>query len=915
MPPQAQPVTLNLSSIVAAGQNVLLTRVTVDRPAVLSLTLGAQNSMDLPIAPGHTAAALTLKREANAWIDNAAVLLECDSGTSPSYALRGVAVDAVTTRIRFVNGTDQQHVCPVVTPHPIYGPSTLGSAPCSAAGGGGDDWRFDSVEGTIRLQPQPGAGCLEAVYCTNKSTDFVLYARNCTTGAASADSPPPADGRADVDRSAAAYSNQFALETADTALPEGGHQMLRATRMSNETSPGGSNSHWIKDGGCVALVKSNLNISLGFASWLFHAADDRPLPAATPVASDPLSVATKFELAAGVEYVLKTSVQSIRPPEASCGLPAVARACSTIATNTTAGLEAAHTAWWERWWNMSAVDLGPNRQVLEGFYYGAHYMLGSFARPGGVTAGLLGPWSVQDPIGWFDDLTLDYNVEANYWGAASANRLEAMEPYFATMDAMVPLCKRRAALPSWSHGGHGSITTWGQQTDMIGCGPESWSVMDRCPSSMGGYDGMECPSSMAAFPDIYTGHDSSVRFSAGLMATPYIDYFEHSMNLSFLETSAYPFIRNVAEFYASYAVPNASAPGKYDLPYTCAQELCTWRQHRNEMHVSHNSLVDIAHATMALRKAAEWSKLLDTDAAARPRWAAVAAGLSDLPVTTDNRSLAHGPAGVPLPGNPARRVWSEAWVGARGSTGPGKPAPFDTNYMYPIVHFAAIHPCGLVGLHNNTLRPGRHDQLIATAVSTVWGDNERSSWRPTNGLCLAWPSATRVTNGSVPGHGAALLDRYENALNGTMGANFWPDLSGGGIEQAGAAVAVDELLLQSHEGFLVLFPAWQRGVSAASFATLRARGAFLVTAAIDAAGRVVPGVGIQSEAGGTCRLVSPWPQPQGVGSASAPPFAVAEVPSGAAVEVEAGAAAGRGVRTYTFATQAGSAYRLNPADR
>ena len=31
---------------------------------------------------------------------------------------------------------------------------------------------------------------------------------------------------------------------------------------------------------------------------------------------------------------------------------------------------------------MSSVDLGPRRQVLESFYYGAHYMLGSFSRPG-----------------------------------------------------------------------------------------------------------------------------------------------------------------------------------------------------------------------------------------------------------------------------------------------------------------------------------------------------------------------------------------------------------------------------------------------------------------------------------------------------------------------------------------------------
>ena len=62
---------------------------------------------------------------------------------------------------------------------------------------------------------------------------------------------------------------------------------------------------------------------------------------------------------------------------------------------------------------------------------------------------------------------------------------------------------------------------------------------------------------------------------------------------------------------------------------------------------------------MALQKATEWSKLLNIDSELRPRWAAVLAGLPDLPVTSDNASLAHGPAGLPLAGT-ARRVWSES---------------------------------------------------------------------------------------------------------------------------------------------------------------------------------------------------------------------------------------------------------------
>ena len=306
------------------------------------------------------------------------------------------------------------------------------------------------------------------------------------------------------------------------------------------------------------------------------------------------------------------------------------------------------------------------------------------------------------------------------------------------------------------------------------------------------------------------------------------------------------------------------------------------------------------------------------------------------------------PDGLPLPPNPARPVWSESWVlkGGRGSNlSTAEVAPFVTNYMYPIVHFAGIHPCGLVGLHTDTLGQdvgGRgwlnahrrshgdevaqqsHEDVLALAINTVWGDNDRSSWHPTNGLCLAWPSATRITNGSTPGRATALLDRYEGALKATMHPNFWPDMGGGGIEQVGATVAVDELLLQSHEGFIVLFPAWERGLHAAAFITLRARGAFLFSAAIDAKGRVVPKVAVYSEMGEPCRMISPWSSNGGGGGASSnPPFVVAvrssssrktngsisEVP-----KVVFAGLVGRSVATWAFNTTARTEYVLNPAD-
>jgi hypothetical protein len=33
-------------------------------------------------------------------------------------------------------------------------------------------------------------------------------------------------------------------------------------------------------------------------------------------------------------------------------------------------LRASHAEWWREWWNASAIDLGPERLLLESFWYG-----------------------------------------------------------------------------------------------------------------------------------------------------------------------------------------------------------------------------------------------------------------------------------------------------------------------------------------------------------------------------------------------------------------------------------------------------------------------------------------------------------------------------------------------------------------
>jgi hypothetical protein len=64
------------------------------------------------------------------------------------------------------------------------------------------------------------------------------------------------------------------------------------------------------------------------------------------------------------------------------------------------------------------------------------------------------------------------------------------------------------------------------------------------------------------------------------------------------------------------------------------------------------------------------------------------------------------------------------------------------------------------------------------------------------------------------------------------------------------------MLLQSHEGFLRLFPVWPKELSA-KFGNLRAMGAFLVSSELRD-GEVKELI-VESEKGVACTVLNPWP--------------------------------------------------------
>jgi len=97
--------------------------------------------------------------------------------------------------------------------------------------------------------------------------------------------------------------------------------------------------------------------------------------------------------------------------------------------------------------------------------------------------------------------------------------------------------------------------------------------------------------------------------------------------------------------------------------------------------------------------------------------------------------------------------------------------------------------------------------------------------------------------------------RQPNGLIRAMSRDVY-DFSGGWSESLGILAPIQEMLLQSWDGAIRVFPAWPKTLNG-SFTTLRAQGAFLVSA--DQTDGEVGDITIHSERGRPCCVANPWP--------------------------------------------------------
>jgi hypothetical protein len=455
---------------------------------------------------------------------------------------------------------------------------------------------------------------------------------------------------------------------------------------------------------------------------------------------------------------------------------------------------------WAAFWERSGVAL--DDELLEATWYRNLYFLNCSVRPGVTCPGLFANWSYRR-IGtaWHGDYHMNYNTQQPFWATFSSNHVDKHLPYVDLVEHLLPLSH------AWARDYYG----------LRGAAfPHS-----AYPTEM----------SIPPYPVPTWGWE--------ICETPWTVqslwwHFRYTLDRTFLEQRAFGPIKAAVEFLADY-MRRPEARGerwgddRYHIFPTVPPELYGLTP---GFRKSYDCLVDLTLTRFVFNAFLEACVVLRREDEERELIAAVEEVLAHFPPHPTGETP-DGPVFVSVPGEDPQIVYNT-------------PNPLMT-----------VFPGEEIGLHSSleeralaerTLRnmriEGGNELVFANFQAARLGLLDLERFKRQIHYCLL-PNGT-CTDMVLQVHG-----RYSDALPYDFMAPM-----GVWFENFALPAVINECLLQSYSGTLHLFPNWPVARSA-EFRTLRAVGAFLVSAAY-AAGQV-QWIDVLSEAGALLRLLVPWP--------------------------------------------------------
>ncbi|MGX5818917.1 glycosyl hydrolase family 95 catalytic domain-containing protein [Chitinophaga lutea] len=489
---------------------------------------------------------------------------------------------------------------------------------------------------------------------------------------------------------------------------------------------------------------------------------------------------------------------------------AAVRDAASMTDDAVARLHNEHRKWWQDFWRRSSVNIGDT--MLERYYQVSQYLFAASSREGKFAPGIWGPFITRDSTAWGGDYHLNYNYQAPYWAAFSSNYIDLTDNYdqplldymaAGRVHAQALLHKKGIYYPV-GLGPKGLCTTrWPLTPEEM---EKRYATRDNMIDS--GYK--------------FLGQKINAVFGAANMIMRFYSTYDENY-----ARRVYPYLLACADFWEDYLKWDGK---RYVIEMDHYGEVMPNLKNNGQwkhMLGDFNSTLSLGLVKMLFKAMPEVSACLQVDEARREKWRYIYAHISEFPTQeVDGRvrlkSVEKSPA-----------EWHSRAMGlARVS----------------------IHGLVLPGEVCGPVTDSAFNAILLSDVSH-WRDrmSEPGGWGNTlgNGIETCYPAAVRV---GFPAD--SVIHYLKDRIRASSLPNGWITQSGGGTETLSAVpLTVNEMLLQSYEGRVRVFPNWNPAKDA-SFERLRAYGAFVVSSRLKN-GRV-QSVYIVSEKGRPLEIENPW---------------------------------------------------------
>ena len=465
---------------------------------------------------------------------------------------------------------------------------------------------------------------------------------------------------------------------------------------------------------------------------------------------------------------------------------------------------------WAEYWSRSSVRLADTD--LERLWYHNLYFLRCAIRPGVTCPGLFANWSF-DSIGtaWHGDYHLNYNTQQPFWVTFSSNHCDLNTVYVDMVHHLMPVSR-----------------AWAQEFYGMGgaCFPHS-----AYPTRM----------TMMPYPVPTWGWE--------ICETPWAVqglwwHYLYTKDVDFLRTRLLEPIEAAAAFLIDYIsrpqARGAAADGtnprfaddRWHIYPDVPPELYGLRDNLDRNFDCIVTLTLTRFILNAFIRACRDLGLETKKHALLQRTHAVLNHLPALPTATNQ----HGQVFVSVPGENPDIVYN---------------TPNSTASVFPGEQHG-LHAPGLeLETARNSLRwqqnEGGNDLVYLNLQAARMGRLDLEKFKRQVRYCL-------LPNGTCTDLAMQIHGRYSDGMSFDFMARM-----GIWFENFALPVVVNECLMQSYSGKILLFPNWPRDQDA-EFRTLRAAGAFLVSARLHHG--TVAWVEILCERGGPLCLELPWPAAQ-----------------------------------------------------